>query len=844
MKPLLALVAIVKDEAPTIASVLESVRPYVDHYTILDTGSTDGTQDIIRASGMKGILHEGKFVDFSVTRTAALDLENAAENAAVFAIMLSGGETLQNGQALVDFCEARREAQAGAYYVQVQLGSMRFDSGRLTRVGAGWKYHGAVHEVMMGPNAEVPPERVPEAWILHEKDIKSAERDLERWRRDAKILEAKHQENPKDTRTTFYLAQTYDCLGMGAHAIRLYEKRVALGGWHEEVFEARLRLCRLRSGLGFPWHHLLEDYLALHATAPHRAEPLYDIAWHYYQEKDYAPAFLFARRAAELPRPIKDKLFVQESLYRWQAVDLVACTADKIGEMRVGLEAARKASEAVPSDARLAGNLEFYRKACAEPVSDILTIGILSVPSRVKNSFPNVIEKLAAQAEGRPVEILALLDNKKSTVGDKRNQIAKMARGKYLTFVDDDDDVSEDYIATLLEAISSQQNPDCVVKEPDCVVFDAWITRDGDGGKRTSFGIEHAHTETADCFYRQPTHVCCHLTANVRRVPFPSVSYGEDVSWSERMRGVIKNQVRIPKVLYFYKYNSHTTETSPYRVDAPPRKRKYAVVTISPPGYQPIAAFQEVSENVYFGLRTLGYDVTLSTDFEEGRQAVVFGANVLGVYPKKLPEGAILYNFEQIGSAALPEGSPVLDIMRRHAVWDYSEVNVRRLAALGIAAKHVPVGYSPELTKIPHVTEDIDVLFYGSVNERRRKVLDALRERGLRVEEVFGTYGEIRDALIARSKIVLNMHYYETKIFEMPRVMYLLANRRFIVSEYGLDTEEKIFEGGVIFAEYENLAKTCTKYLALPEDRAVIALRGQEILKSRPETEFLQKALV
>lgn len=92
-------------------------------------------------------------------------------------------------------------------------------------------------------------------------------------------------------------------------------------------------------------------------------------------------------------------------------------------------------------------------------------------------------------------------------------------------------------------------------------------------------------------------------------------------------------------------------------------------------------------------------------------------------------------------------------------MWDYSAANVARLAALGVAALHVPIGYHPVLARIERAAEDLDVLFYGSLNERREAVLDGLEARGLQVASVFGVYGAERDALIARAKLVLNVHY-------------------------------------------------------------------------------------
>jgi len=84
---------------------------------------------------------------------------------------------------------------------------------------------------------------------------------------------------------------------------------------------------------------------------------------------------------------------------------------------------------------------------------------------------------------------------------------------------------------------------------------------------------------------------------------------------------------------------------------------------------------------------------------------------------------------------------------------------------------YVPIGYVPELTRIAPAAEDIDVLFYGASYERRYAVLRDLHDRGLRVKWLSGVYGASRDAWIARSKIVLNIHYWDAKIFEKVRLI-------------------------------------------------------------------------
>ncbi|UQX10580.1 hypothetical protein [Candidatus Mycobacterium methanotrophicum] len=243
----------------------------------------------------------------------------------------------------------------------------------------------------------------------------------------------------------------------------------------------------------------------------------------------------------------------------------------------------------------------------------------------------------------------------------------------------------------------------------------------------------------------------------------------------------------------------------------------------------------------------LGHDsvVTSRLDLDE-RRTIVLGGNLLVRNGLKPPKNPIFYNLEQLGddlpSMTLPG---FFDLFRRYPTWDYSPANIERLAALGLPRPtYVPIGYVPELTRIAPAAEDVDVLFYGAPYERRYAVLRDLHDRGLRVKWLSGVYGAGRDAWIARSKVVLNLHYWEAKIFEITRVSYLLANRRAVVSECGADPAlERDLESGVAFADYDELVERCVELLGDERARRELAERGYEIFSARDQAAIVDRAL-
>jgi hypothetical protein len=158
---------------------------------------------------------------------------------------------------------------------------------------------------------------------------------------------------------------------------------------------------------------------------------------------------------------------------------------------------------------------------------------------------------------------------------------------------------------------------------------------------------------------------------------------------------------------------------------------------------------------------------------------------------------------------------------------------------------HVPLGFVPELCRIPQAPEeDIDVLFYGVINERRAHILDKLHEAGLAVHAVVGKFGAERDALIARAKVVLNIHFFETKIFEIPRVSYLLANRKAVVAEVTSDTEiDGDLRDAIAGVAYEKLVDKCIELVFDDVLKQRVAEAGFHAFSQRPERDILSISL-
>jgi hypothetical protein len=137
------------------------------------------------------------------------------------------------------------------------------------------------------------------------------------------------------------------------------------------------------------------------------------------------------------------------------------------------------------------------------------------------------------------------------------------------------------------------------------------------------------------------------------------------------------------------------------------------------------------------------------------------------------------------------------------------------------------------LSRVESIAQDIDVLFFGRLTDRRKRVLDGLADLGLEVRFLVGVFGQERDHWIARSKVVLNIHASTGGLFEHLRVLYLLANRKAVVTEPGeADELDPELMRGLEVVPYDSLIESCVRLVRNPDARQTLAGAGYNIITS------------
>lgn len=292
---------IVRNEAAVLPRCLESVLPLIDAWVICDTGSTDGTPEVIESllGHLPGELHHRPWKDFGTNRTELLEL---ARGTAEHLLLLDADHTVELDGALGPL--------SADEYLVLQCEGIEHWLPRLVRSDLPWRYVGATHEYL-ACDEPTTRDRIDGLVVLHHGDGGSRSDKLER---DRALLEAQLEREPDDQRSTFYLAQTYADLGDLDAAIVLYDRRVELGGWEEEVHVARVRAAELLAGDD------LDAGIAalLHAweLRPHRFEPLLALARLANGADRHHLALLATAQWADAT-PTDDLLFVDPAAQTW-----------------------------------------------------------------------------------------------------------------------------------------------------------------------------------------------------------------------------------------------------------------------------------------------------------------------------------------------------------------------------------------------------------------------------------------------------------------------------------------------------------------------------------------------
>jgi tetratricopeptide (TPR) repeat protein len=300
---------IVKNESPVIARCLESIKPLIDTWVIVDTGSEDGTQEIVRETlkDKPGQLYERPWVNFAQNRNEALAL---AQGQGDYFLVIDADEEIQFSPhftlpPLDKDCYFITVHEEGADHQRIFL----FD-GKLP-----WRWEGVLHETLVCEKACTFD--LLEGIVNESKSVEgNRSRHPQKYLKDALILETALEADPTNARYVFYLAQSYHNAKEYALSLHAYQKRASMGGWDEEVFWSLYQIGVLQEILQEDFQTVVNSYSAAYQYRPSRLEPLYRLANYYCDRGENLLAYFVAKSALSIPLPA-DHIFVERWMYSY-----------------------------------------------------------------------------------------------------------------------------------------------------------------------------------------------------------------------------------------------------------------------------------------------------------------------------------------------------------------------------------------------------------------------------------------------------------------------------------------------------------------------------------------------
>jgi len=315
----LILISMIKNEEKIIRRCIDSVKNICDAFCVSDTMSTDSTVKVVndyiqeqnKLHSTPGKIYQNPWKDFGHNRTISYN------NTVDFCIELGWdlnntyGLLLDADMKLVVNASFDKQALTHNGYKIIQDNEfMDYHNTRFVKLNKSWKCTGVTHEYWDGSDVEnISKDKI----YIH--DIGDGGSKNDKFERDMKLLITGIEEDPENGRYHFYLAQTLKDLGKFKESIKLYKRRIEIGGWDEEVWYSHYMIAKCWQSLG----NLIKcEAWALKAYEfrKSRPEPLHMLVNLFREKSQHYKAYHYYRIAKEIPES-NDTLFVEKNIQKY-----------------------------------------------------------------------------------------------------------------------------------------------------------------------------------------------------------------------------------------------------------------------------------------------------------------------------------------------------------------------------------------------------------------------------------------------------------------------------------------------------------------------------------------------
>ena len=350
MKKSISLVMIVKNEKHVIERCLRSVKNLLDYWVIVDTGSIDGTQEVVKnfLKDLPGELHERPWINFAHNRNEAMQL---AKSKADYLLFIDADDYLVFSEEFV-----LPELKADLYSILQRdgIGNTFRDQHvfLLVKNNGEFEWAGKIHEYLKTTTQRPKShELIPHVYNKYNSDGNRS-KDQSKCLKDIEILKQAIKEDPSGSREIFYLAHTYYSIEEYAESMFWYKKSAEMGEDPIEVYCSLLYVALCQQRLNDDSDEFLNSFSKAHLYRPSRAEAIYEMARYYTEKQNYFLGYTLSRIAISIPLTT-DNLLVESWVYDWGAPLYFFICANQIGQN----DEAKATLQALLSNPRMPLNL-------------------------------------------------------------------------------------------------------------------------------------------------------------------------------------------------------------------------------------------------------------------------------------------------------------------------------------------------------------------------------------------------------------------------------------------------------------------------------------------------------
>lgn len=320
------LVMIVKNESKIIERCLSSVKDLIDYWVICDTGSTDGTQDVIKnffeKHNIKGELHQHVWRDFGYNRSLACKL---AKGHCDYLITLDADEVFK-----YDDKFEMPELSLDGYIIWTNNNGTVYQRLQIVNDKFNWYYEGVLHE-HFDCEEDIYKRTIGyiDGMVNYPSKDGGRSVDKNKYKKDALILEQGLLDEPDNSRYVFYLAQSYKDSGDIDNAIKNYQRRIEMEGKHpEEVYMSyyMIGLCKILREE--PFENFVGNFILAYNYRPTRLEAVHKIVRYCrFNNMSGLVYNMFKHILERETLKCNDGLFVEKSVYDYKLLDELSMVA-------------------------------------------------------------------------------------------------------------------------------------------------------------------------------------------------------------------------------------------------------------------------------------------------------------------------------------------------------------------------------------------------------------------------------------------------------------------------------------------------------------------------------------